>query len=153
MLEGVWRSGRAFGISNFSPNDFREAWYLDLANEIVMNSDHFDDALAFWRTKREIYSRFFSSKSSIIFESNWSWAVMASFQDSGLTLLESLDFHEGELVKKIAGNFNSEKKTVHRWKPPLRQSIKRPYPKSLTINLLNNVLIEEDVETDAFNEA
>lgn len=152
MIDGVWRSGRAFGMHRFMPASLNEVMYLDLARDVVIDNDRFDRALAFWRAKRELYSRFFSSRTTVRLESKWSRGVALHFLDSDLTLLESLELNEQWLVQKVSESIGDVSSEVHRWKPPVRQSVKTPIPKTLVLKALHKTFIEESLEVETYNE-
>jgi len=152
MIEGVWRSGRAFGIHNFTLFSLNDSMYFDLAQDVIINEEHLDNALTFWRTKREIYSRFFSSKTAVEFENRWSRAVLLHFQGSSLTLLESLDLNELSLVERISASIREVSSEAHRWKPPVRQRLNTPVPRTLVLKALDKTFIEESLEVENFEQ-
>lgn len=147
MIEGVWRSGRAFGIHKFHPIYLIESMYFDVAGDIVIKDEYHGRAVAFWKVKREIYSRFFSSKSVTEFESRWSQAVFMHFQKSPPTLMDSLELNEFSLVEKISAMVKEvSSKEGHRWKPPVHQRLERKIPKTLALRVLDKTFIEESIK-------
>lgn len=151
MIEGIWRSGRAFGLERYDPDSLRFAWCRDLANDFMIRPEYLSEAVCFWRTKREIYSRFFSSKSTVQFESKWSWAVRHYFQSVGISLESSLAMDEEWLVNEISENIPKCRKDIHRWKPPIKQTINGPTPKTLTVESIERFFVEEIVGLDAYH--
>lgn len=143
MIEGVWRSGRVFGINNYNPYSLIDALYIDLANHLVVHREYFDDVKVFWKTKREVYSRFFASTSAVKFESACSRAVLQYYQKIGLTLQESLDLNEENLVLNVSELIHKVSTETHRWKPPVRQRIDLSAPKSLLLRALDRTFVEE----------
>lgn len=152
MIEGVWRSGRAFGIHRFEPCSLNNSLYIDLAQDVVVHNEYLDDAVVFWRTKREIYSRFFASKGAVEFESKWSKAVFLHFEKAELTLQASLDLDEVALVARLSEHIDEVSFEIHRWKPPVRQRIKKPFPKTLALRSLDKTFIEEIIEVKVNDE-
>jgi hypothetical protein len=150
MLEGVWRSGQAFGVETLNPNEFITAWYPDLANDYALCNTHKLKAIQFWHTKQEIYRRFFSSKSVVRFENHWSAAVFDFFKNRSLTLEQSFEIDEQKLVEEITKYVSRTTKEVLRWKPPIRQRINKPYPKTFTLKSLDKILIEESIRVDEY---
>lgn len=146
MIEGVWRSGLAFGIHNYEPTSLNNSLYVDLAEDVVVDRDYLEDAMVFWRTKREIYSRFFASKETVEFESKWSKAIAVHFEKAGLTLQDSLELDESSLVQLISQEIDEVPFEMHRWKPPVRQRINKPFPKTLFLQSLDKTFVEESIE-------
>jgi len=146
MIEGVWRSGLAFGIHNYEPSSLNNSLYVDLAKDVVVDHDYLEDAMVFWRTKREIYSRFFASKETVEFESKWSKAISLHFEKAGLTLEDSLELDEATLVGLVSKTISKVPFELHRWKPPVRQRIKKPFPKTLSLQSLDKTFVEESIE-------
>ena len=150
MLDGIWRSAKSFGVEAFDLDRFRGALCHDLADNYIIHPDYHKEAERFWRIKRNIYNRFFSSKSAVQFESRWSLAVKNYFGGSSVTFEQSLEMNEEKLVKEIASRVPSKSNDIYRWKAPVKQRIKRPIPKDLTIESLDNVFIEESVSLDEY---
>lgn len=145
MIEGVWRSGRSFGVERYDPSDFCSIWHHDLADDYALRPESINDAVHFWRTKREIYARFFSSSLTVQFESQWSRAVYAHLLRADTTLEGCLELPEEELVKRVAGDIPKSTEEICRWKPPVRQVLKKKYPDRLTMDSVNTVFEEESI--------
>ena len=148
MLEGVWRSGRAFGIPSPDPFQFNRAFSSDLLNDIRIVSTHRGLAIEFWKTKKKIYRRFFGSKAVILWESAWSAAVLDVFSREDLSLERSLELDENEIVQRVCDRGVPKIDCQHRWKPPVQQRIKKPIPRELVLSSLDKCFIEEPLEVE-----
>lgn len=143
MLEGVWRSGRAFGVMAPDPSQFNHSFHSDILKDICVVSDSRKAAIDFWKVKRNIYSRFFGSETVIRWESAWSAAVLDIFSKEELSLESSLDLKENEIINKVCKNGLPKIDFIHRWKPPIQQRFKKPIPKKLFLHKLDEYFIEE----------
>lgn len=146
MIEGVWRSGRAFGIHNYEPSSLNNSLCVNRDQDVVVDNDYLDDVMVFWKTKREIYSRFFASKDIVEFESKWSSAIYRHFEKTALTLQSSLELDEAALVARVSKHIDEVPCELHRWKPPVRQRIKKPFPTTLYLQSLDKIFVEESIE-------
>ncbi len=118
MLEGVWRSGRAFGISAPEPDEFRAAFWRNLLEQPYLKSSHSGPALKFWRCKADIYRRFFNARTVAVWESSWSRAIEVLF--GGISLEESLSLAEHNIVESVIERGLSKTSNLCRWKNPRR---------------------------------
>ena len=148
-LEGMHRSGRVFDVYVPCPHEFLKTIERDLISGIRVREDGSDLVFKFWRGKAKIYSDYINTYKSIEFESMWSRAIQEAF--AKLSLKETLELSEAEIVRRIAGAAVVRGKDVQRYKDPLCYVIaddykrRRKFDKSVPIEALSNIFIKNKI--------
>jgi len=124
-LEGMHRSGRVFGVSVPNPRLFVDALERDLVSGVCLKQRQSKLAFSFWRSKSKIYSDFINTPKTIEFESMWSQAIQNSF--SRISLVDSLELSEGDVIRNSGGIAFFRPKETLRYKDPLRYLIADDY--------------------------
>jgi hypothetical protein len=97
-LEGMWRSGAVFDVPVTHPDDVVAA-LLRHGRTARVDRERMPAILEFWRSKSDIYQRFINREDVIVGES--AWAVALQRCCSGVSLAESLELREDELVGAV----------------------------------------------------
>jgi len=116
-LAGMYICGRIFNIDVPYPLDLIKSFTPGLF-EIGIKREFSDQVLSFWRRKAEIYKKYINRKKVVIWESNCSLAIEKAF--SNLSLEESLNISEDELIRFINENGIEKKNEVFKYKYPLK---------------------------------
>lgn len=116
-LEGIWRSGLAFGIDVPHPEDFKVAFSKDLFLNIILKKEQSRIIINFWRKKAKIYESFINRLDIILWESAWSFALSEYFKH--LDLVESLLISEDELISTVLKRGLHKDPIIFRYKTPL----------------------------------
>ena len=119
-LEGIHRSRRAFGIATSSPEDVLASLQVDLIETRVLRRRS-QPVLRFMREKRDIYEQYINRPNVIRFESRWSHAIRQSFRS--VSLGESLELTEDEVVRKVTSSGLPPFRSVDRFRAPRRYVI------------------------------
>lgn len=124
-VEGMHRSGRAYNVQLPHPSFIVEAFERDLLASVRIKPQYSEDVFRFWRGKSKIYARCINSQKSIEFESMWSRATRDAF--AHLTLNETLQLSEEEIIRKVAVAPKLRISDIQRYKAPLLYDIAENY--------------------------
>jgi hypothetical protein len=97
-LEGMWRCGVVFDVPVTHPADVLAALFRRGATA-CLDERRMPTILEFWRSKSDIYHRFINREDVILWESAWALALRGCC--SGVSLAESLELSEDELVSAV----------------------------------------------------
>ena len=126
-LEGIYRSGRAIGMSIPEPSQvldsIEEAETPDLFSSAIVRKERSIPVLKFWRSKAFVYDRYINSQAAIEFESRWTSAIAARFD--GVSLLQSLYLGEETIIREVFRSGLPSFEFVDRYKPPQRYELDR----------------------------
>ena len=151
-LEGMHRSGRAFGVNVPNPESFVSAFERDLICGVRLRKGTSCNMLNFWKAKAKIYSNFINSSQTIEFESMWSQGVINSF--SRTTLNESLLLDEGDVIRRVMSSALAKTAEIQRYKPPLEYALSKDYRDKKSFNCpipldtLSSILIKRSWSHD-----
>ncbi|MDE0378632.1 MAG: HD domain-containing protein [Rhodospirillales bacterium] len=137
-LEGICRSRRALGIDVSSPNDVLASFERDLLDTMIVR-EHSKPVLKFMREKKEVYEKYINSQSAIKYESRWMDAIKILYESISLT--ESLELMEDEVVEKVCQSGLPEFRAIGRYKAPQRYVIDRTLNKKRM--LLGDLKLED----------
>lgn len=145
-LEGMYRSGRAFGLPVPKPSVFIDSMERDLVSGIRLKRNSSADAIKFWRAKGRIYSHFINKEATVAFESSWSSAIRDSYIN--IDLSESLLANEKDILRKVAHKPVRPDREVFRYKEPLSYQIAdeyhaaRKFKDSFALEYLSEVFVK-----------
>ncbi len=114
-LEGMWRCGLVFGMPVVSPDEVVSA-FLRHRGIAYLDRRRMPTVLDFWRGKSTIYERFINREDVILWESAWSTALQRCC--TGVSLDESLELNEDELVNAVKRQGLPSVSRVIRYKEP-----------------------------------
>jgi hypothetical protein len=114
-LEGMWRCGVVFDVPVVHPADV-VAVLVRQRGTACLDGRRMPTILEFWRSKSDIYRRFINHEDVILWESAWAVAVQRSF--SGVSLADSLELSENELVRAVVRSGLPTPSRVVRYKEP-----------------------------------
>jgi HD domain len=97
-LEGMWRCGVVFGVPVMHPDEVVSALHHH-RGMACLDRRSLSVVLDFWRSKSTIYERFINREDVIHWESAWAAALQRCC--FGVTLAESLELSEDELVSAV----------------------------------------------------
>jgi hypothetical protein len=97
-LEGSWRCGAVFGVPVPSPEEVLPA-LIRQGRVVHLHRHHLHVVLDFWNRKAEVYRRCINRQDVVLWESAWSLALQRDF--AGLSLADSLEISEDELVQTV----------------------------------------------------
>ncbi len=118
-LEGIYRSGRAIGINVPDPENVLNSFEIkeiDCFDDAIVRRNYSGPILKFWRQKQKIYDRYINATRTVEFESRWSDAIKEVFGD--VSLVESLELSEDEIVKSVSQTGLPPFESVNRYKAP-----------------------------------
>lgn len=146
-LEGIWRSGLAYGYDVPEPKKVSDCLHRDLFGASV-NKDSAGSIFSFWKAKSKIYDTKINTEQATSFESQWSSSIRTIFRH--LTLKETLDLTESEVIEAVLRRGAVCEVDTFKYKPPLRYLIPPDRGKSdivsLPIGELDKILIKERLE-------
>ncbi len=141
-LEGMRRSGLVFEIDVPKPEKFRESILKNLYESAVIEKTKSKVMLTFWRNKAKIYNQFINNPKTIKFESSWSNVITSNY--NGITLTDSLELPEVEIIDTVLKNGPPNDTSLKRYKQPLEYKVepmrKRILSDDFPLENLNNVL-------------
>jgi hypothetical protein len=114
-LEGAWRSGLVFGVPVPAPEEVRLA-LTRRDQQVCLTRQGLPLVLEFWNRKADVYQRFINREDVVLWESAWTLALQRDF--AGLTLPQSLEISEAELVVKVQRTGLPPPQGVVRYKEP-----------------------------------
>jgi hypothetical protein len=114
-LEGTWRCGTVFGVPVPAPQEVLPA-LVRQGRVVCLLRQHLDVVLDFWNRKAEVYRRYINREDVVLWESAWSLALERDF--AGLSLAESLEVPEEQLVEKVRREGVPPPKGPIRYKEP-----------------------------------
>jgi hypothetical protein len=114
-LEGMWRCGLIFGVPVMHPDEVVSA-FLPHRGVARLDSRRMPVVIDFWRGKSAIYERFINREDVILWESAWSAALQQCC--SGVSLADSLELNEDELVNAVKRQGLPSVSRVIRYKEP-----------------------------------
>lgn len=114
-LEGMWRSGLVFGVPVPNPDEVRAA-FLRHRGVACLDRRAMPAVLDFWRGKSAVYERFINRADVTLWESGWTAALEQHC--SGVSLPESLELSEDELVSAVKRRGVPAVSRVVRYKQP-----------------------------------
>jgi hypothetical protein len=112
-LEGTWRSGTVFGLPVPAPEEVLPA-LMRHDGVACLARYHMNIVLDFWNRKAEIYNRYINREDVARWESAWSLALRQGL--SGLSLAESLEMPEEEMIEKVQRGGLAAPKALIRYK-------------------------------------
>lgn len=140
-LEGIWRSGAAFGTPLLHPGEVLEAIVPTLYEPVVSRRGS-KDVISFWRTKSTIYRRFINNPKVVRWESAWSLALIRDFKN--IDLAESLRLKEMDIIKVVLERGLPDDVSLVRYKAPLDYSVeparKRVFKTDESVSKLDQTL-------------
>lgn len=119
-IEGMTRSGLVFGINVPRTENLVSALYKDLFSEIMVERSKSVDIIRFWRMKASIYKKHINHDKNIEFESAWSRAIASTFSGRHLTISDTLEISERELIRETLNHRLPRFERIQRYKPPLQ---------------------------------
>lgn len=126
-LEGIRRTGLAFGLKVPTPSAVSCAFENDLVSGLRVRGGDSEVLFRFWRAKSLIYRRIINRPKVVEFESAWSNSIRDRF--CRLSLTETLELTEAEVLHSLNGSTVATKDVV-RYKPPQIYTIAHGYRKS-----------------------
>jgi hypothetical protein len=114
-LEGMWRCGLVFGVPVPHPDEIVAA-FLRHRSVACLDRRRLPAVLDFWRGKSTIYERFINREDVILWESGWSAALQRCC--AGVSLADSLELNEDELVSAVKQQGLPSGSRVLRYKEP-----------------------------------
>jgi hypothetical protein len=114
-LEGIWRCGLVFDVPVTQP-DAVVAALIRHRRTACLDGRRIPTVLKFWRSKSDIYYRFINREDVILWES--AWAVALQRCCSGVSLAESLELGEDELISAVKRMGLPPASRVVRYKEP-----------------------------------
>jgi hypothetical protein len=146
-IEGMWRSGAVFGVPVAAPEDVVDALARHRRTAFVVER-RVATVMEFWRGKSEIYQRFINREDVIVWESAWSVALARCC--AGVSLADSLEMGEDELVRAVVQSDLPATSGVVRYKEPQEYIINGALdalPREPSVSELWRVLRREPVGT------
>ena len=116
-LEGIHRSAISVGYKAPAPKEIIDAVARDLFEPAVVKREDVPKVIEFWVAKGRVYRFYINSERAIRFESRWSDALRAAFQD--FDLAQIMDAHEDALVTRVLAMRLARYRGLNRYKPPL----------------------------------
>ena len=149
-LEGIWRTGRVFGVDVPNPPIVASAIDNSLLGPVILKTKS-RPILLFWRCKAEIYGKIINCKKIITWESRWSFSIAHYFKH--IDLEQSLYLDEEEIIKSVLDQDLLKVTTVQRYKSPLKYSLygldrKRELPANHPLDYLHQILKKEKIKGD-----
>jgi hypothetical protein len=111
----MWRCGRAFDVFVTPPDDVLAA-LVRHGRTARLDGTRMPTILEFWRGKSDIYQRFINREDVILWESAWTVALQRCC--SGVSLADSLELSEDELVSAVGRLGLPTASRVVRYKEP-----------------------------------
>lgn len=148
-LEGIWRSGRVFGVSVPHPIDIEKCVSRGLY-DVFVPSRHSRKVLTFWKQKGHIYNRFINRPDVISWESSWTYCLYSVF--GSMSVAESLLVTEDEAISRVLKNGfpESQAPDLLRYKHPLTYYIEPRRQRRLksdeSLADLKRILKKEELE-------
>lgn len=146
-LEGMWRCGFVFDVPVTRPDDVVAALIRHRRTACV-DGKRMPAILEFWRSKSDIYQRFINREDVIAWES--AWTVGLERCCAGVSLAESLELREDELVAAVERPGLPTASRVVRYKEPQEYIINGALdalPSEPPVSELWRVLRREPLET------
>ena len=153
-LEGIWRTGRVFGVDVPEPRIVASAIDKDSSVPFILKSKS-TPILLFWRRKAELYNKVINNEKVIFWESMWSFSIAHHFKN--IELEKSLYLDEEEIIKRVLNEGLLKPPKVQRYKAPLQyypdQQLyrKRVLDSDRRIIDLHEVLKKEKIKDDSLN--
>jgi hypothetical protein len=114
-LEGMWRCGTVFGVPVLPPGEVVAA-FRRRQGLACLDGRRLPAVLDFWRGKSTIYERFINREDVVLWESAWAAALQRCC--AGVSLAESLELSEDELVSAVERTGLPTVSRVIRYKEP-----------------------------------
>jgi hypothetical protein len=114
-LEGTWRCGVVFNVPVPHPDEVVAA-LLRQRRTVCLDGRRLQTVLNFWRSKSDIYHRFINREDVVLWESAWTLALQRYC--SGVSLADSLELSEQELVSAVKRMGLPTTSLVVRYKEP-----------------------------------
>jgi hypothetical protein len=114
-LEGMWRCGVVFGIPVIHPNEVIPA-FLRHRGTACLDRRRMSAVIDFWRGKSLVYERFINREDVVLWESAWAAALQRCC--AGVSLADSLELSEDELVSAVQRQGLPSVSRVVRYKEP-----------------------------------
>jgi len=95
-LEGIWRCGVVWGLPVTAPENITAA-LTRTRHAVCLMARQFPVVLDFWKHKGEIYHRFINREDVVLWESAWTVTLQQCY--SGISLADSLELEEDEMVR------------------------------------------------------
>lgn len=121
-LEGIWRTGRVFGVEVPEPKAVVSAIGKSLFGPVILK-DESRAILSFWRRKADVYGKVINSKRVISWESSWSFSIAEYFKN--IALEDSLYLDEEEIIQEVLKNGLLVPTKIQRYKGPLEYYLDR----------------------------
>ena len=125
-LEGIYRSRHALGIDVLPPSDVLASFEKDLLNTMILRK-HSRPVLKFMREKKEVYEKYINTRQAIEYESRWTDAILNLF--GSISLIESLELMEDEVVTRVCELGLQDFHSVGRYKAPRQYIIDKTLAK------------------------
>jgi len=141
-LEGIYRTGKAYGIEVPLPTNILDVIIIDVFKQILIKSGQTNIIEEFWKKKSLIYKDFINKKNVMEWESSWSKAIEKFLE---INILSSdigilMEIPEIELINKAKPFLQKNKSNILRYKYPLKYT-KKP------IRSMNNDNIDNELKT------
>jgi hypothetical protein len=114
-LEGTWRCGVVFDVPVTRPDDCLAA-LVRRRSTACLDRWRLATVLDFWRSKSHIYDRFINREDVVLWESAWALGLQRCC--SGVSLADSLELSEDELVSAVERMGLPAASRVVRYKEP-----------------------------------
>lgn len=152
-LEGIWRTGRVFGVDVPEPRVVASAIGKSLFGPVILKTES-RSILSFWRRKADVYGKVINSKKIISWESAWSFSIAHYFKD--IELEESFHLDEEEIIKEVLKKGLLVPTKVQRYKGPLeyyldRLDRRRVLDSDQPLLGLRQILKKKKIEGDSLN--
>lgn len=142
-IEGIWRSGIAFGVDVPAPEDVGQSLTRDMF-DILVDSEYSATVVTFWRRKAKVYDDFINRPATVYWESAWSLGIQREFRDIGL--LESLELTEADVIERITARGLPTDVHFSRFRKPMSYYVASPRVRTLPANMqlqnLRTVLVK-----------
>jgi hypothetical protein len=146
--EGVWRSGRVLGIQVPEPHLLARSFVMDSHHLLRLRPTLVKFATEFLDRKALIYRTFFNRADNIELESAWSRAILRDF--TGISVAESLDLSEDDVVARVESQGLPEHPPFSRYKQPVEYRLDLPdgqlLPPNATLGQLSKIFVSRPLE-------
>lgn len=157
-LEGIWRTGRVFGVDVPEPRIAASAIDKNSSVPFILKSKS-KPILSFWRRKAELYNKIINNEKIIFWESMWSFSIAHHFKN--IELEKSLYLDEEEIIKTVRNNEGLlEPPKVQRYKASLkyypdhqlyRKRVLDSDRRAIDLIDLHEILKKEKIKEDSLN--
>lgn len=147
-LEGIARSGRAFGISVPGADSILRSLGRR-STDVTLDRDGLEGVVLFWQAKARVYEENIHDAETVALESRWALAVERALRGTGL--VDSLCLTEQEIQARVQEAELPAAWSVHKFRPPLRYIVcgetRRRLSKEITMASLDSLLCKVRIST------